>query len=563
MNANSEPHVEGTAAHEKSLLGDEARSDAHPSNRIVEYETIFENAIVGVCFMRRRTVLRCNWRFEEIFGYSRGELDNQPVRTLYASEEDYIAVGKMYSLFLQNNAYVHERPLIRKDREIIWCIISGRAIDPSDPERGSVWVVQDITDRKRAEDDLKHSHALLELRFEQRTINLRKAYQALKAEVERRKGIEQAFVASREKYRILFRMFPVGIAITDTDGQIVEMNRALQRLSNCRTPKAFEELGSERADIIRADGSFLSKEEFARLRTIGGDRNVDAQEIGLKRPDGSRVWINVSAVPIPVTGYGAVAAYTDITEQKRARDVERQLRTEIAHVGRQKAMGEVASAFAHELGQPLTACLSYVQGIRMRLASGVSDPRTLDEALAQAIRHIEHAGEIVRHVNRFVRHHQPHSEPTDLARLVAETLHFLRFELRAGNVSLKEHYSPEVPSVTVDRVEIQQVIHNLLINGIEAMVDTPEAKRTLEVRVVDKGPKWVELSVADIGPGVPKELWSRIWDPYFTTKPDGLGFGLAICRSIVESHGGKLSVGSRRRGGAVFRVWLSKCRECP
>jgi len=277
MNANSEPHVEGTAAHEKSLLGDEARSDAHPSNRIVEYETIFENAIVGVCFMRRRTVLRCNWRFEEIFGYSRGELDNQPVRTLYASEEDYIAVGKMYSLFLQNNAYVHERPLIRKDREIIWCIISGRAIDPSDPERGSVWVVQDITDRKRAEDDLKHSHALLELRFEQRTINLRKAYQALKAEVERRKGIEQAFVASREKYRILFRMFPVGIAITDTDGQIVEMNRALQRLSNCRTPKAFEELGSERADIIRADGSFLSKEEFARLRTIGGDRNVDAQ----------------------------------------------------------------------------------------------------------------------------------------------------------------------------------------------------------------------------------------------------------------------------------------------
>ena len=165
---------------------------------LLEYQIIFENAIVGICSMRNRILLRCNRRMEQIFGFGPGELDQQPVRILYPNKEAYERIDKVYANFPRHNQYVHEPQLVRKDGRLIWCIVSGRLLDPREPAAGSIWVVQDITERRITENALRQANKRLEMRVEQRTTNLRRTNQALKVEVQRRKDMHVALVESRE-----------------------------------------------------------------------------------------------------------------------------------------------------------------------------------------------------------------------------------------------------------------------------------------------------------------------------------------------------------------------------
>lgn len=529
-------------------------SASHQS--LLEYQIIFENAIVGICSMQNRVLLRCNRRMEQIFGFGPGELDHQPVRILYPNQEVYDRINEVYANFPRHNQYVHEPQLARKDGRLIWCIVSGRLLDPRKPGEGSIWVVQDITERRMAENALRRANKRLEVRVEQRTTNLRRINQALKAEVQRRRDMHAALVESREKYRALFRTFPIGVAITDDEGNIVEANRALHRLTGLKDIASIQRIGSRAGDLIKPDGSEVSREHLARVRALREHRRVEDEEIGLLRADGSRVWFDAVAAPIPVRGYGVVAAYSDVTERKQAHEREKRQQAEFTRAARLNVMGEMASALAHELGQPLSSCLNYLDGLILRLAAGTADEADVAGILASARRQAEQAGEIVKRVHNYVRRHRPERSFVDINKLIADVVSFLRFEARSRGAHVRLALEPHLSAVFVDRVEIEQVVLNLLKNAIDAVNAVPKRRRVVSIATRTRGNRFIECLVSDRGCGLPADDLQQVLEPYVTNKPDGLGLGLSICRTIIESHAGTLKAKHNRPYGAKFSFTL-------
>ncbi|WHZ10061.1 MAG: Two-component oxygen-sensor histidine kinase FixL [Burkholderiaceae bacterium] len=517
------------------------------------WRLVIENTIVGVAYMRKRRFLWANARMTEIFGYARGELDGKLVRRLYVTKQDYDEVGRMIaSDFSGHDYYTHERAMVKKDGALIWCRVSGRLIEPD--HAASVWVVQDLTDKKLAEDQIRRINQRLEQTVARRTLNLSRSNAALREEIERRRRVQAASTESREKYRALFRHVPLGLLVTDADGAIVEVNRTLQHYLGAGTRVALTALVNDAARVRLPDGQATSLSALVREHH-GRQTRAEKFEFGWLGDHGRRREIFVVAAPL-ARGLGTAFAFTDVTEQHRARERELAQQAALAHAARLSSMGQMTSALAHELGQPLNAAQSYIAGVVKRLGSDA--PPELGQALAKATDHLEQAGEIIRNVRGFVsRHHQKAPQAIDLPVLVAQTLALLDHPLRSGGTRAALQVQGVIAPVRGHAVEIQQVLVNLVVNAIEAMQSVPVDERRLEIRLADEGRAMVSVTVADNGPGVPAELAARIFDPYLTTKPEGLGMGLMICRTIAESHGGSLRLLPTRRG-ATFRFTLSR-----
>ena len=525
---------------------------------LAEHALIFDNAIIGIGMVHERVITRCNRRFEELFGYGPGELNNQNVRILYPSDEDYEQIGRLgYGYMRTHGSYSDERVMKRKNGETFWCNADLKPLDPENPQRNAVVIFQDISKRKASEAALLLAHEQLEQLVEERTRELREANDALRAEIRLRKETEEALLASREKYRVLFETFPIGISITDHAGDVIEINQALSRVMS-KTMHATLRSGSKSAsaELIHADGSRVTPEQLPSVRALKEQRVIADVELGVRYNNARVRWFSVTAAPIPVKGHGVVIAHAEITERKRMDELDRQHRAELAHVSRLNVMGEMAATLAHELGQPLSGTLNYLHGCQLRLASMEYDPALFHSAISQAILHAEQASAIVKHMRQFVRRGEPEAVPTDLNALIEEMVGFLDFERRQHRVAMKISLATDLPELRSDPLEIKQVMLNLLKNGIEAMAETAEPDRVLEVSSTWDQRRWIEVSVADRGPGVSKKELAKIFTPFFTTKQNGLGLGLAICRSIVEAHGGRLTAGSNGHGGTTFRFTL-------
>jgi len=529
------------------------------------FELVLENAIVGISYMSQRRFVWANARMAQIFGYEPGELDDEPVRKVYNSQEDYDEVGRMYANFARYNGVTHEHAMIRKNGESIWCLISGRMIDPLDPSSASVWVVQDITDRKRAEDQLRRNNQRLEQTVERRTRNLRRTNEALAAEVERRRAAQLASAQSREKYRALFRHMPLGVLVAESDGHISEVNRALMTYLGFGTRAPLDALLEDETRVLAPDGAKVSLSTLIRDQARTTMRRVNRFEIGWLAPNGRRREILVVAAPLSDRARGTVFAFADVTEQRAAREREHAQQTALAHASRLTLMGQMASTLAHELGQPLNACQSYLAGIRHRLQSEVPDIESSVDALEKASAHLDQAGDIIRNVRGFVGRQGTAFEFIDVRILIAQTLTLLELPLRAGHVrvALEPGFDDItlLPPVCGRPVEIQQVLVNLLINAIEAMQEIPPADRQIEIRMTNESASTVSIEIRDRGPGVPESIAARVFDAYFTTKESGLGMGLMISRTIVESHGGALRLLTSPDSGGCFRFTLRTARR--
>lgn len=225
---------------------------------------------------------------------------------------------------------------------------------------------------------------------------------------------------------------------------------------------------------------------------------------------------------------------------------------ELARASRLSTTGEMAAALAHQLGQPLAATLNYLHGCQLRLAHGHHDPATLEQGIREAIAHAEEARSIVGHVRSFVAHHVPEARPTDLHALIRQTLSLLDSDCRRHGVGCALALDAASANALVDPLEIRQVMLNLVRNAIEAMALHAGPRRLdIETRVAVDGRRIV-VTVADSGPGIAAADLQRIFERWYTSKRDGLGLGLSVCRSIVESHGGSLRVQRSSAGGAAF-----------
>jgi len=235
---------------------------------------------------------------------------------------------------------------------------------------------------------------------------------------------------------------------------------------------------------------------------------------------------------------------------------EREHQAQLAHYSRLSTLGEMTSGLAHELNQPLCAIANYAKGSLRLMKSGSWDSHELLDAMEGMADQAERAGEIIRHIRDLVRKRESHRTTINVSDVVAEAIGLVQAEARLKGIKIRQVKSGEnISPVLADPIQIEQILVNLLRNGFEAMADTAEDKRriTVEVSAAEDG---VAVAVSDTGKGVPHEIVHKVFESFFTTKPEGLGMGLSISRSIIEAHGGRISILGNSAAGATFKFTL-------
>ncbi len=276
-------------------------------------------------------------------------------------------------------------------------------------------------------------------------------------------------------------------------------------------------------------------------------------------PDGSlhfiaargKVYRNEKDEAVRLTGVS-----WDITPRKQTEQTGRQHQIELAHVARMNSMGEMASTLAHELNQPLAAIANYTKGCVRRLESGHFQLEQIMNAMRQAAFQSERAGEIIHRMKNFVRKGKLYYEAADINKIIRNMVQLISYEMREFPIPIHLELAEQIPHLPVDTIQIEQVILNLLRNAIEAMQEVKTVKPRLIVRTLMPSGDIMHVDVIDNGPGFTAEVAQCLLTPYFTTKPKGMGMGLAICRTIVEAHGGHLSARLNPEGGAWFQFTL-------
>ena len=244
----------------------------------------------------------------------------------------------------------------------------------------------------------------------------------------------------------------------------------------------------------------------------------------------------------------------NVLGRERADERSEQLRTEIAHSTRVAMLGELAAALAHELNQPLTAILSNAQAARRFIAEGIIEVDELRAILNDIIRDDKRAGDVIHNLRRMLNNTPAVPEACSLNDLVCEVAVFLNGEMLSQKIELRQTLAPALPRVQMAPVELQQVLVNLLLNAAQAMKDTPRDRRQIDIETRG-GEGAVTVSIRDHGCGISLEQMSKVFEPFHTTKSAGLGMGLAICRRLIEAHGGRIEAGNHEAGGATF--WFS------
>ncbi len=242
----------------------------------------------------------------------------------------------------------------------------------------------------------------------------------------------------------------------------------------------------------------------------------------------------------------------DITDQKLAEEANR----DIAHASRLTILGELTASIAHEINQPLGAILSNADAAELLLESESPPLDEIRKILTDIRNDDVRASEIIHHLRLLIRKRAMHMESRDLNQVASEVMRLMEPEARRRNVSLRGEFTTAPAMVSGDRVHLQQVLMNLILNGMEAMADMPETERRLLVRTAMMGERRVEIAVTDSGRGIPPDKLLQLFDSFFTTKESGIGLGLAIARSIIDAHRGRISAENNADGGATFRFDL-------
>ena len=336
----------------------------------------------------------------------------------------------------------------------------------------------------------------------------------------------------------------------DLHGRVTSWNRAAQQMLG---HTAAEIIGQPVTLLLPPD---LAAEETEIMDRIGRGFSVPRHESRRRHKDGSIVPVFLSISPVRDAAGRIVGAATiarDISGRIRDREALRASQAELVHLSRLSELGQIASALAHEINQPLTAIGNYVSGARRLLEAG--NTKGTGTALARIAEQAERGAQIVQRLRDFMRKRDTEKRPELLPAVIEEACALAMIGVRDCPVRLVRRLDPAATQAVLDKVQIEQVLFNLLRNAIEAMAGLPRQQLTVATRRLDA--ELVQIEVADTGPGLPDMVRARLFQPFVTTKASGLGVGLSICRSIVQAHGGSLTVEDNPGGGTVFRFTLA------
>jgi PAS domain S-box-containing protein len=337
---------------------------------------------------------------------------------------------------------------------------------------------------------------------------------------------------------------------------------------------AFEKIWGRSADelyrrpslwleaIIPEDRDRVQQHYHSKRWLEGGFHN----EYRIARPDGAVRWIHDRGFPVRDDKgkvYRIVGFAQDVTELQQAADRERQLLADLAHMARLTTMGEMASGLAHELNQPLSAIMNYLDASVRLLQNQGKAPDNVLSAMGSAAAEAERAGKIIHRMKNFLRRTEPRQSAEDVNQLVQEALDLIAREIRLSSTRLRMELAEGLPRVMADRIQIEQVILNLARNALDAMQQTEPEKRILTVKTARDAARAVTVSVSDTGVGLSADSAEQLFQAFYTTKPEGMGMGLAISRTIVQAHGGRLWAEPGNGRGATFTFTLPVATEDP
>lgn len=307
------------------------------------------------------------------------------------------------------------------------------------------------------------------------------------------------------------------------------------------------------AERVHADDYEQVRERW-QAHLQGTDTHFEV-EYRVRAGDRTHHWVLARSVSVRGANgalHRMVGSLSDITRRKHAEEEAHQRQTELAHVQRVSAMGEMAAGLAHELNQPLAAIVNYARGCTRRLADAGAAPdllEALDRIAGEALR----AGEVVRSLKRVVRKEPPRDSEIDLNDLARDALALVRAEADGREIGLRLELEPRLPRLLADRIQIEQVILNLLCNALEA-ISKPPGVVSVRIELVDG--RAARVAISDTGDGIAPDLRDRVFAPFFTTKTSGLGMGLSISRTIIEAHGGRLRADANPGAGTTFSFTL-------
>jgi PAS domain S-box-containing protein len=486
-----------------------------------QWKEVFEhNPVMYFMVDAAGTVLSVNTFGAAQLGYYVSELLGQSVLKVFPAEEQHAAQNNV-AICLENIGQTHSWEIckVRKDGSSLWVRENAKAVRRLDNQLIVLIACEDITERKEAENALRQSEMYL-------------------AEAQR-----------------LSRTGSFGWRVAS--GELIW------------SEETFRIFGYDRAPSIRHATVFqrVHPDDRARVEQTIDRASRDGKDFAhgyrLLMPDGSvkHVHATAHAVTDASGDIEFVGAVTDVSSRKRAEAELHEAQANLAHVTRVTALGEMAASIAHEVNQPLAAVVTNAAACLRWLDR---EPANLKEArsVAQSIvKDGNRAGEVIQRVRALANKTADQKAPLDINEVVNEVISLVQHELSSHRVALRLELAPAVPPVFADRIQLQQVILNLVINGIEAMQPVKDRPRELVIRTRQDETSQVLVTVSDCGVGVAAENADRLFDAFFTTKSSGMGMGLSICRSIVTAHGGRLSASGNTGPGATFQFTLPLHQE--
>jgi len=378
---------------------------------------------------------------------------------------------------------------------------------------------------------------------------------------QRRRRAEQRLEGEMAFRRSMEESLTVGLRAKDHGGRVLYVNSAFCNLVGW---PAAELVG--RSPPMPYWSPDRLEETLVRQRALAeGGAVSQSFETRFRRVDGREIDVQVYEAPlIDATGRhrGWMGSVIDITETKQAARRARAQDENMARTGRLVTLGEMASTLAHELNQPLSAIASYAAGIANLLEQGKADARVLGPAVERLSVQASRAGQIIRRIQDFVKKREPRFSRLDLSEIVTDTIGFLLADARENRVKIVSEVA-DVGAVMADRILLEQVLVNLIRNGMEAMADGRRTGNRLTVRLLKGDDDDVSIEIEDQGAGIAPEVAGRLFDAFTSTKEQGMGMGLNICRSIVELHRGHLAHRQAASGGTIFTVTLPLADEVP
>jgi PAS domain S-box-containing protein len=355
------------------------------------------------------------------------------------------------------------------------------------------------------------------------------------------------------KIRRLVESNIIGVLIWDLEGQIFEANDEFLRI-----------VGYDREDLVsgRLSWSALTPEEWLdrhrrqltpELRLAGSLQPFEKEYF---RKDGSRVPVLVGDASFEESENQGVSFVLDLTERKRREDAQREMEMALAHNNRVATLGQLTASISHEVKQPISAAMTNAQAALRFLDADPPDLIEVRDALRDIVDNNRRAGEIVDGIRSLIKREPSRKGRLNINDTVRDVIRLVRREATSNGVSIQAHFDDDIPLIEGDRVQLQQVILNLIMNAAEAMSGMSEEAREILISTGNAG-TGVHVEVRDTGPGLASNTAEQLFDAFYTTKPNGLGLGLSICRSIVEAHGGLLRASNNVPRGAVFQFTLS------